>query len=269
MNLLLAVLLIGGALAFAFWLAGYGTGKIKRHFLSISLVVIISSLPAIWLFRVRVFIPMVIAAALWFSLFPVAGHVMARKPSPFWVSCARAAVCVLVLIGFTRIVVWWVDETHWLDARRWHHANSNGAQIGSWQFSIPDAWYPTHGMDRFSRQLGAREALDLQRASLSAGSRSASIYIATPAPPFLRRALEDEGLVEDKRFQVQGEYGQCSYSESEKREPPFRQTCLFSRADLYIEIEVHTQDELLEAARIISGARFLKTSDPDAVRQHS
>lgn len=266
---LLLLLLISAAVVFAFWLAGYATGKIRRRSLSILFVVITGAFPAILLLFVRAFKPIAIVTVLWLALYVIAGHIMAKKTSPFWVACARTAVCVLVLIQFTSIAVEWTDETHWLDAARWHRANSNRAQIGSWQFNIPDAWYPIYKTGFLLRRLGARDVLELQRASLSADSSSSVILIAAPFSVSSTLGLDKTALAEDKRFQVQGEFGQCSYSGLEERNPPFKEQCRFPRADLYIEIEARTEDELLEVERIISGARFLKTSDPNAIRQSS
>jgi hypothetical protein len=47
------------------------------------------------------------------------------------------------------------------------------------------------------------------------------------------------------------------------------QWCLFSDAGLAINIEARTEEDLLEAAHIVSGARFLKLSDPYSIRQPS
>jgi hypothetical protein len=117
--------------------------------------------------------------------------------------------------------------------------------------------------------LGAKEAFEMHRASWSEVPNQSVVRIITPVSATVSLHPEDRGMVQDQQFRIEGEYGRCSLTISDKKELRYEEWCLFPDADLAIYIEARTEEDLLEAAHIVSAARFLKLSDPYSIRQPS
>lgn len=273
MKSLIASLVALYVVAAIFALAGYATGRIKHRFTAISCLVTIASVPFFVLLRLPVRrIDDLLAVAMPVTLLlilAIAGHVMGRKASSRSVFLARLTVCSSLLIVSTYLVLRWGYSTNMVNAGFEHQDH---ARVGHWEFSLPSKWYQDR--NAWSRihllhQLGAKEGLELHRASRSAVPDQSVVWIMTPVSSTAYLHLEDNRMVQDQRFRIQGEYGRCSLTISDQKEHRYEEWCLFSNADLAINIEARTEEDLLEAAHIVSEARFLKVSDPYSTHQPS
>jgi hypothetical protein len=270
MKLLIASLLVLYAVAAIFTLAGYATGRIKRRFIAILFLVTIASVPFFVFLRFPVRrgddLPAVMMWVTLLLILAIAGHVMGRKASSRSVLLARATMCTCLLILPAYLVLIWGYNTHVLNVgfRRQDHA-----RVGHWEFSLPNRWYQDHEVLSLWQKLGAKDALELHRTSWSAVPDQSVVWIITPVSSTAHLHLEDRRMVQDQRFRIEGEYGRCSLTISDQKELRYEEWCLFSNADLAINIEACTEEDLLEAAHIVSGAQFLKVSDPYSIRQPS
>jgi hypothetical protein len=273
MKSLIASLLALYVVAAIFALAGYVTGRIKRRFIAILCLVTIASVPFFVLLRLPVWraddLPAVTMYVTLFPILAIAGHMMGRQASSRSVFLARLTVCTSLLIVSTYMVLQWGYSTNMVNAgfRRQDHA-----RVGHWEFSLPNRWYQDRNASsvmNFWFQLGAKEALELHRASWSAVPDQSVVWIITPVSSGAHLHPEDSRMVQDQRFRIEGEYGRCALTISDQKERRYEEWCLFSNADLAINIEARTEEDLLEAAHIVSGAQFLKVSDPYSTRQPS
>lgn len=267
-------LLLNLAISGLFVLAGYLTGRMaKRLFIAIVLLVLLCSVPIFVASYIALSVPrmpIVEWLVIWgvsTTLLAPAGYAISRKKSLGW-----AAVCLLCLIQVTYVSTRWIGQTHWIDSMRWHQINGNRMRVGSWEFVVPDAWLPafmSQNIAVYWRDLGVSEMLYLQRVSLFTTRNQATIEILTPLSSVAGVVKRVDGMGQDRRFQIQGEYGKCLLKTHENQELRFSESCEFPNADLYVSIEGRTEDELNEAAHILSGAQFIKTSDPYTIRQSS
>jgi hypothetical protein len=273
MKALIAFLLILCVVAAIFALAGYVTGRIKHHFTGVTCLVTIASVSFLVLLRLPVRktddLPAIAICVILFPILAIAGHVMGRQASSRKVFLALVTVSTSLLIMSTGLVLKWGYSTHMVNAGFEHQDH---VRVGHWEFSLPSRWYRDRNAPSFSNfwfQLGAKEAFELHRASWSAVPDQAVVRIIRRVSATVYLRLEDRGMVQDQRFRIEGEYGRCSLTISDKKELRYEEWCLFSGADLAINIEARTEEDLLEAAHIVSGARFLKLSDPYSIRQPS
>jgi len=273
MKSLIASLLVLYVVAAIFALAGYATGRIKHRFTAIICLVTIASVPFFVLLRLPVRktdqLPEIALNIMLFAILAIAGHIMGRQASSRSVFLARVIVCISLLIVSTYMVLQWGYRTNMVTAGFEHQDH---ARVGHWEFSLPSRWYPNRNASsvmHFWRQLGAKEALELHRASWSEVPHQSVVWIITPVSSTAHLHLEDTPMVQDQRFRIEGEYGLCSLTISDQKELRFEEWCKFSDADLAINIEARTEEDLVEAARIVSGARFLKSSDSHSIRQPS
>jgi hypothetical protein len=248
--------------------AGYATGKIKHRFTAIACLITIASIPFLALLCfpfLRIF--GFLSVAIWVILFsglPIAGHVMGKKANSHSVLLARATVCTCLIIMPAYLVLRWGSMTHMIDVGFQHQEH---IRVGHWEFSLPDRWYTDRAPLPFWDEMGVQEALELHRTSWSEPKAQSVILIMTPVP--LKLHLEDGNTVQNERFRIAGEYGHCSLTTSDRKELRYNEWCQFPDADLEINIKARTEEDLLEAARIISGARFFKLSNPYSIRQPS
>lgn len=273
MELLIAGLLILYVVAAIFALAGYATGRIKHRFTRIICLVMIASVPFFVLLRIPVKktadLP---AIAMFVTLFPIlaiAGHVMGRKASSRSVLLARVIVYTSLLIVSSYLVLKRGYSSNMLNARFEHQ---DYVRVGHWEFSLPSRWYLDRDASAVSNlfiQLGAKEAFELHRASWSEVRDQSVVRIITPVSSIDYLHLEDGRMVQDQRFRIEGKYGRCSLTIFNNRELRYEEWCRFSDADLAINIEARTEEDLVEVAHIVSGARFLRLSDPYSTRQPS
>jgi hypothetical protein len=271
MKSLIESLLILYVVAAIFALAGYATGRIKHRFTAVICLATIASGPFFVLLRLAVGrTDDLLAITVCVTLCPilaVAGHMMGRQASSRSVFLARVTVCTSLLIVSTYLVLGWGYSTNMVNAGFEHQ---DLARVGHWEFSLPTRWYPDRNGSspiHFWRQLGATDALELRRASWSAAPDQSVVRIVTPMSSTLYLHLEERRMVQDQRFRIEGEYGRCALTISDQKKLRYEEWCLFSGADLAINIEARTEEDLLEAAHMVSGARFLKLSNPYPIRQ--
>jgi hypothetical protein len=273
MKLLIASLLALYVIAAIFALAGYATGRIKHRFTAIICLVTIASAPFFVLLRLPVRktdeLPEIALSIILFAILAIAGHIMGRQASSRSVFLARVIVCISLLIVSTYSVLKWGYRTKMVTVGFEHQDH---ARVGHWEFSLPSRWYldrDTPFFLHFWHPLGAKEVLGLRHASWSAVPDQSVVRIITPLSATVYLHLEDRPMVQDQRFRIEGEYGLCSLTISDNKELRYEEWCKFSDADLAINIEARTEEDLVEAAHIVSGARFLKSSDPYSIRQPS
>lgn len=272
MKVLIASLLVLYVIAAIFALAGYATGRIKHRFTAIICLVTIASAPFFVLLRLRVRtdeLPEIALNIILFAVLAIAGHIMGRQGSSRSVFLARVIVCISLLIVSTYMVLQWGYRTNMVTAGFEHQGH---ARVGHWEFSLPSRWYPDRDTPfflHFWQPLGAKEVLGLRHASWSAVPDQSVVRIITPLSATVYLHLEDKPMVQDQRFRIEGEYGRCSLTISDQKELRYEEWCLFSNADLAINIEARTEEDMLEAAHIVSGAQFFKVSDPYSIRQPS
>ncbi|HLK08302.1 MAG TPA: hypothetical protein VKV30_10180 [Candidatus Angelobacter sp.] len=273
MKSLIASLLVLYVVAAIFAIAGYATGRIKHRFTAILCLVTIASVPFFVLLpfpmQKTADLPAIAMCVILFAILAIAGHMMGRQASSRSVFLARVTVCTSVLIMSAYLALKWGYSTNMVNAGFEHQDH---ARVGHWEFSLPSRWYPNRNASsvmHFWLQLGAKEALELHRASWSAVPDQSVVWIITPVSSTAHLHLEDRHMVQDQRFRIEGEYGRCSLTISDQKELRYEEWCLFPNADLAINIEARTEEDLLEAAHIVSGARFLKVSDPYSIRQPS
>ncbi|HEY2391378.1 MAG TPA: hypothetical protein VGK22_09400 [Candidatus Angelobacter sp.] len=248
-----------------FLMGGYATGKIKHHFTAIACLITIASIPFLVLLRFPVLRTLdLLSITIWLivsPLFSIAGHVMGKKANFRSVLLASATVCTCLIVP-----AYLVYMTHMLDVGFQHQEH---VRVDHWEFSLPGRWYVDRAASSVWYQVGAKEALELHRTSWSEPRAQSMILIIRPVPSMISRQLENRNLVQNERFRIEGEYGHCSSTISDQKELRYEEWCQFPDADLAINIEARTEEDLLEAARIVSGARFLKLSDPYSTRQPS
>lgn len=272
MKFLIASLLVLYVVAAIFALAGYATGRIKHRFTAIICLVMIASIPVFVLLRLAARKTEVSESALsliLFAILAIAGHVMGRKASSRSIFLARVTVCISLLIVSTYLVLKWGYSTNMVHVGFEHQDH---VRVGHWEFSPPSRWYLNRDASSASNlflRLGAREVVELHRASWSAVPDQSVVRIITPLSATVYLHLEDRQMLQDQRFQIEGEYGLCSLTMSNNKELRYEEWCKFSDADLAINIEARTEEDLLEVAHIVGGARFLKSSAPYSIRQPS
>lgn len=191
---------------------------------------------------------------------------MSKKTNFRSVRLARVVVCTCLLIVPAYLALRWGYMTHMIDVGFQHQEH---VRIGYWEFSLPDRWYLDRAGSSFWYQLGAKDVLELHRTSWSVPAEQSLIRIITPVPSTAHLHLEDKRIFQNEKFRIEGEYGRCSLAISDQKKLRYEEWCQFPGADLAIDIEARTEEDLLEAARIVSGARFLKLSDPYSTRQPS
>ena len=260
-----------GTLAFPaiFTAAGYATGKFKHNFIAIACLILIIPIPFWVLLRlpVRRTDDLQLFITIWLTVLPVlsiAGYVIGKKPNLRSVFLARAVISICLLLMPTFMFLRWGYMKHMLNVGFRHQED---VRVGHWEFSLPDRW-DLDDAGAFSwERLGAKGALKLQRTSWSVPAEQSSILIITPVSSIPHFHLDD--AMQNEQIRIQGEYGSCSLTISNQKKLCYDEWCRFPNADLVINIEARTEEDLLEAARIVSGARFLKLSDPYSNRQPS
>lgn len=269
MWLIIVLLLLNWAIAALFVLAGYLTGRmVKRPFTAVLLLVLVSLIPISLMSRLPlrgVRTVQLLTVAIWAGsiiLLTLAGYAISRARPLGW-----AVVCLLCLMQSTYLTAKWFANTQLLYAVRWHQVNDDRVRIGPWEFVVPRAWYPrrTGGLG----DLGVTDMLELQRVSLSSSRKQPNIFIFSPLGSMARFSKGTAGTKQDTRFHIQGEYGDCSLTENYNNETRYSESCRFPNADLYVTIDGQTEEDLDEAADILSGGRLINTSDPHAIRQPS
>lgn len=267
-------LLLNLAISALFFFAGWLIGRIfKRPFAITALLAFLCSIPTVLILGAFRSNPLLSAQrgtilqflAMWdglTTLLVLAGYVLSRRRR-----VGMAVACTLILLQLTYVSTRWLDQTHWLDAGRWHQYNGDRVRVGSWEFVIPEAWYQpplSEAVVGLWRSSGVSEMLYLERRSLSITRDRPSIEIFMPASAMASSPEEVQGMMPDSHFQIHGEYGMCSLAMHRQKELRFTERCKFPNADLGVWIEGRTQEDLHEAGRILSEGQFVKTSNPIA-----
>lgn len=239
MKSLIASLLALYIVAAIFGLAGYATGRIKHRFAAIICLVTIASVPVFVLLRLSVRknadLPAIAMFVILFSILAIAGHMMGRGVSSRSVFLGRVTLCISLLIVSSYLVLKRGYGSNMLNARFEHQEH---ARVGHWEFSLPSRWYldrDASSVSNFFLRFGAKEAIELHRASWSAVPDQSVIRIITPMSSTVR-FREDRRMTQDQRFQIEGQYGRCSVTISHTKELRYEEWCELADADLAINI---------------------------------